>query len=129
MVSPQIEPNWCRITSGDTAEATFRFTIDNFKNRPEKCRESVNSSLFNINGPGDLKTIWKFGVFPKGVDMDSEEYVGLYFNNYGNVKQKAGFKVDIMDGAGKERETFICNPTDFDICRTEGRGLGRKKWV
>ena len=61
-MTSQTEPSWCRITSGDTAEATFRFTIDNFKNRPEKLKEGVKSTSFKMNGPGDLKTKWQLKI-------------------------------------------------------------------
>ena len=65
-MSSQTEPSWCRTTLGDKAEATFRWTIDNFKNRPEKNTESLKSICFEMNGPGDLKTKWMLYIYPKG---------------------------------------------------------------
>ena len=54
-MSSQAEPSWCRTTFGDTAVATFRWTIDNFMNRPEKSKEKLKSTYFIVNGPGDLR--------------------------------------------------------------------------
>ena len=82
MPSPT-EPSWCRITTGDTAEGTFRFIIDDFKNRPEKNTESVRSTCFKMNGPGDLKTKWQLAIYPKGLHDNFKEYISLSVINKG----------------------------------------------
>ena len=88
-MSSQAEPSWCRITTGEKAEGTFRFTIDNFKNRPEKCNEKLLSTPFTVMGPGELETKWKIQVNPKGRDESSEDFVSVYLNIKSDVKTTA----------------------------------------
>ena len=123
MSSQKIEPSWCRITTGDTSEVTFRFTIDNFKNRPEKLKESVKSTYFNVNGPEDLKTRWQLEIFPR--TAESLDYVGVGLTNRCKLKVEAEFKIDIIDGAGNERETYKAAPGPIPV----NSCLGRKMWL
>ena len=129
-MSSQAEPSWCRITSGDTAEATFRFTIDDFKNRPEKLKESVKSTCFKMNGPGDLKTKWQLKIYPKGRNESHEDYVGLSLVNESKFKVKAEYKKNIIDGAGKEKASYNCEARDYASCTPKRSfGWGKSKWV
>ena len=116
------------MTSGDTTEVSFKFTIDNFKYRPEKCTESLKSASFEINGPGDLKTKWVLDVFPKGKVESHEDYVGVFLNTKSEFKVTASFKLDIIDGAGKEWKTLRSNPKDFDITGVNC-SWGMKNWL
>ena len=45
-MSSKAEPSRCRTTLGEKEEATFTWTIDRFKNRPEKCVEELKSPSF-----------------------------------------------------------------------------------
>ena len=120
--------SWFSITTGHMAEATFRFTIDNFNNRPEKFKESVKSPCFRVNGPGDLITKWQLEIYPKGRDEVYKKYVGIILNNIGQVKVAAKYKIDVIDGAGEEREQYESQVRDYDI----GRGItfwGKRNWL
>ena len=129
MPSPT-EPSWCRITTGDTAEGTFRFTIDNFKNRPEKPRESVSSTGFKMNGPGDLKTKWRLDIYPKGRNEVLKDYISLSLINKGQVTVKAEYKLNIIDGAGMERVTWKSQAKEFDSSTHPGKfGWTKPKWL
>ena len=113
-MSSQAELSWCRITTGDTSEATFRFTIDNFKNRPEKCKEKLQSTCFNVTGQGNLKTKWQLEIYPKGDGEVYEDYISLYLTNKGQDQVKAKYKMVIIDCAGNERESDE-SKTTFDF--------------
>ena len=120
--------SWFSITTGHMTEATFRFTIHDFNNRPEKFKESVKSPCFKVNGPGDLITKWQLEIYPKGRDEVYKKYVGIILNNIGQVKVAAKYKIDIIDGAGEEREQYESQVIDYDI----GRGItfwGQRNWL
>ena len=114
-MSSKAEPNWCRITAGDTAEATFRFTIDNFKNRPEKFKESVKSTSFMMKGPGDLKTKWHLTIYPKGNEEGFEDYASLYLVNESKFRVNAKYQICIIDGTGKERKSYKSSAREYGI--------------
>ena len=128
-MSSNIEPSWCRTTNGDTAEATFTWTIDNFKDRPEKVKESVKSAIFTVKGPGKMKTKWRIEIYPKGKE-DDENYVSfyLYLKEDSSSKVNAKYNLHIIDGARKERETKNCFPKVFDF-NGKNSGWGWKNWM
>ena len=128
MSSPsQMEPSWCRITTGNKAEETFRFTIDNFKDRPEKCKEKLTSTPFTMKGPGDLKTKWQLEINPKGKDESSEDFVSVYLNTKSDSKITASYKVNVIDGAGKERNPYYSPLNVYNIAGNFG--WGNKIWL
>ena len=120
--------SWFSLTTGHMTEATFRFTIHNFNNRPEKFKESVKSPCFKVNGPGDLTTKWQLEIYPKGRDEVYKKYVGIILNNIGQVKVAAKYKIDVIDGAGKDRMTYECSADEYDITGSN-YGWGRIKWL
>ena len=128
-MSSQAEPSWCRTTLNDKAEATFRWTIDKFKSRPEKCKEKLESSCFTVNGPGDMKTKWQLEIYPKGDKAETnEEFVSLFLFTKVNFKVNAEYKIEILDGAGKAKEKFTwCSTQVFDI-DTGNSNWGRRQW-
>ncbi len=95
-MSSNTEPSWCRTTNGDTAEGTFRWTIDNFKDRPEKAKESVKSTIFTLKGPGEFKTKWQFELFPKG-NKDNENYMSLYLYLKEDFKVNAKYDLHVIE--------------------------------
>jgi len=126
-MSSQAEPSWCRTTFGDTAVATFRWTIDNFMNRPEKSKEKLKSTYFIVNGPGDLKTKWRLHIYPKGKEETSEEYVGIFLYNRGQVKVKAENKFGIIDRAGNERKSSKSTAVEYETSGSHSSN-GKSKW-
>ena len=113
-MSSQADPSWCRTTLGDKEEATFRWTIEKFKNRPEKCKEFLDSSVFTVNGPGDLKSKWKIRIYPKGIESN-EDFVSLFLYTKVNFKVNAEYKIDILDAAGMEKFTYTAALKEYDI--------------
>ena len=112
-MSSQAEPSWCRITTGSTAEATFSFTIDNFKNRPEKVKESLKSTCFTVNGPEELKTKWELEIYPKG-NKGNGDWISVYLSSKEDFKVNAKFELHVVDGAGVERETQKSKAYEFN---------------
>ena len=102
-MSSQAEPSWCRTTLGDKAEATFRWTIDKMKSRPEKINDRLVSSCFTVNGPGELKTKWQLEIYPKGNDANNE-FVGVFLRSKEKFKLNAEYKIDILDAEGKAKK-------------------------
>ena len=98
-MSSQAEPGLCRTTIWDTATATtgtFRWTINDFKDRPEKCTEKLRSLCFNVKGQGDLGTKWQLVIYPKGKGKEdaSEDYVDMTLYNKSQVEVTAEFKYE-----------------------------------
>ena len=126
-MSSNTEPSWCRTTNGDTAEATFRWTIDNFKDRPEMAKESVESTIFTLKGPGELKSKWQIEIYPKGKE-DNENYVSFYLYLKVDSKVNAKYELHVIDGARKERETQNKTERAYDI-NGETSGWGWHQWL
>jgi len=124
-MSSQAEPSWCRTTFGDTAVATFRWTIDNFMNRPEKSKEKLESADFNVNGPGDLKTKWRLSLYPKGIAETNEDYIAVYLRNKGQVKVMAKDTFEILDCAGNGRKRSKSTPVEYEALYSS---RGKSKW-
>ena len=68
--------------------------FNDFKNRPEQCKEKLESSCFKVNGPGGLVTKWQLGIYPKGKVEAHEDYVGLYLYNKSQFKVTGEYKLD-----------------------------------
>ena len=129
-MSSHAEPSWCRTTTDGTAEATFRWTIDNFKSRPEKCNESLRSSSFTVNGPGELKTKWELQVYPKGKEGNANgEYVSMFLNTKDTFSVNAEYKLDVIDGTGESRESFIISKHEYHDADGKTKGWGRINWL
>ena len=125
----QAQPSWCRIAPGDTSEATFRFTIEDFINRPEKNKEKLESTCFNVNGQGNLKTKWQLEIYPKGSDEANKEYISLYLHNKGQDKVRAQYKMVFIDCAGNERESCKSSTTLEFATSGAATAWGRHKWL
>ena len=66
-IQPPVDcDSWCRIRDGAEAKYKFVWTIDRFSQRPEKNTEYLDSDIFTIQGPGNMKTQWKIQLYPKG---------------------------------------------------------------
>jgi len=130
-MSSRAEPSWCRTVLRDKAEATFHWTIEDFKNRPEKCSEKLESTCFNVNGPGDMKTKWKLVLYPKGYEKAFADYVGVYLYNEGPDKVMASYKMVIIDRIGNERESCKSSTTLLEFAKSGKNGSmwGRHKWL
>ena len=131
-MASQAEPGWCRTTLGDTAEATFRWTIHDFKKCPEKFQEKLESACFNVNGPGDLKSKWNLEIYPRGLTPEAkEDYVGMYLCNKGKAKVMAKYKLDVIDCTGNKRELVKVEfgPIEFESSGGSYSNRGKHKWL
>jgi len=111
-MSSQADPSWCKATLEDKAVATFRWTIPNFKNRPEKYTEKLESTCFYVHGPGDLKTKWQLEIYPKGKEGYRNGFIPVCLNYEGPANATAEFKVDmdIIFNLGS-KQSFITGVT------------------
>ena len=131
-MSSQSEPGLCRTTIWDTATTgTFRWTINDFKNRPEKCTEKLRSPCFNEKGQGDLGTKWQLVIYPKGKGKEdaSEDYVDMTLYNKSQVEVTAEFKYEIIDCAGTERESITSTARRKFATSGFGAAWGLNKWL
>ena len=105
--------SWC-ITDRRSAKTTFRWTIKNFKDRPEEKYDSINSIHFSVPGPtpDDKKTEWYLTLLyitdEEGVDM----MVYLHSLNDFDVEPRCCFS--IVDSFKKEQHNHILDPYTFD---------------
>ena len=111
--------NWCRTTRGDTAKNSFSWTIEGFKNRPEKFTECIESACFKVIGPSDKTTKWNLEVYPKG-DM-TENVVSLYLVSQNDFDVRAEFTVWIVNS---RKEKSQMNKGDVDEFRSKYESWG-----
>ena len=65
-----------------------------------------------------MKTKWQLEIYPKEQKITKkgtfEDYVGMYLRYKGKVnKVMAGYNVDTINSAGKERESFKITTRDY----------------
>ena len=121
-MSSQADPSWCQATLEDKAVTTFRWVIYNFNNHLEKGTEKLESTCFNVNGPGDLKMKWQLEIYPKKTKGEAWELrrelncdVCLNYKGPANIKAKYKAKVnmDITDSVGYARN-MTDGPKEFE---------------
>ena len=106
--------NWCRTTRGDTAKNSFSWTIEGFKNWPEKIGE-YESADFNVIGPNEKTTKWRLELFPKGYEIENEAEVELYLVSLNDFKVRAAFSVWIVNSR-KEKSQMIKADVEECLC-------------
>jgi len=125
-MSSQVDPTWCQATLQDKAVATFKWTIHNFKNRPEKYTEKLESTCFYVNGPGDLKTKWQLEMFPKGKEGLTERFIWIRLNRMrtgpANVTVTYKVDMDIIDSLGTKKKSLIRGAFMGMVLATSGVG-------
>ena len=118
-MSSQADPSWCQATLEDKAVTTFRWVINNFNNHLEKGTEKLESTCFNVNGPGDLKMKWQLEIYPKKTKGEAWEELNcdvcLNYKGPANIKAKYKAKVnmDITDTFGYA-STMTDGPKEFE---------------
>ena len=95
--------NWCRTTQGETAKTTFTWTIDGFKNRPEKIGEFIVSGTFSVIGPDDKTTVWIVACYPKGKERVNEMEIYLRRNS---VDIRAQVNLSIVNARKEKTKTL-----------------------
>ena len=101
---------WCRTTS-ETTETTFKWTIENFKSRPEKTGEAMYSSNFVAKKPNLKDSMWQLILYPKGDKKDSDTFVSVYLKNVDDFPMKAKFQFSIIDS--KFKKTAVQGDNDI----------------
>ncbi len=120
-MSSHTEPSWCHTTSGDTAEGTFRWTIDDFKDRPENAGQCLKSVPLTVNGPNQLKTKWELEIYPKGMmDYEDEDYIWVFLSSQNDIKVTATFDLHVIGIDGAETDMEGETHTDFEEYDEEG---------
>ena len=89
--------SWCRTRDGAEVKYKFVWTIERFSQRPEKNTEYLDSDIFTIQGPGNMKTQWKIQLYPKGDRQEASDYLALYLHNETETEVKAGFELSLLD--------------------------------
>ena len=95
---PQMESDcdsWCRTVLCKSDKTTFKWTIENFKERPEKRYEGIPSPRFKVTGPGNMTTTWSLRLFPQGDDSDSE-YITVHLMSLNDFDVKVKGNVSIL---------------------------------
>ena len=135
----QVSDQWCRTTNNgtrpesQTPKTTFTWTIEEFKNRPEKNGEKMSSTVFLARGPNEKTTSWKLEFFPKGkkeTDNEAEQEMSIFLHNCNDFPLKAKYKVSILDSSSKKTTTFDCPVTLFASPNSsDNSAWGRIAWV
>ena len=98
------EPDdWCRTTFGDSVKASFTWTIENFKNREEKHKERISSSLFSVKGSDNTVSQWVFEIFPKGKTSYCKGGVRIDLTSKNKFPVKAYWDMCILNRNSKQK--------------------------
>lgn len=110
---------WCRTTFGDDVKTTYTWTIENFRNRPEKFGEKITSSPFSVMDSDKRVTKLCFDVYPKGrqegiIDKkDYKEGVGVFLKNTDEFPVTASWDGWILDKKGKKMNRMHAKPYEL----------------
>ena len=97
------------------------WTIDDFKNRPEKVGQCLKSVPFIVNGPNQLKTEWELEIYPKGMmDYEDEDYIWVFLSSKNDIKVTATFDLHVIGIDGAEADMEGETHTDFEEYDEEG---------
>ena len=97
--------HWCRTTRGETTEATFTWTIEDFESRPEKKGEPIFSSGFLVKESTKRESKWKIKLYPKG-RKEQENKLSIFLLNDNDFSMKAKYSVSILDSSLKKTNTW-----------------------
>ena len=110
---------WCRTTFGDDVKTNFTWTIENFRNRPEKFGEKITSSPFSVMDSDKRVTKLCFDVYPRGrqegvIDKkDYKEGVGVFLKNTNEFPVTASWDGWILDKKGKKMNRMHAKPYEL----------------
>ena len=125
--------SWCRIRDSAEAKYKFVFTIESFSQRPEKCGECLDSDIFTIHGPGNMKTQWKIQLYPKGDpngvqkgwEREISDWLVVYLCNETEAEVKAGYEFSILDSdKTKKRSNKASKKLPSKTSSKIGKSLG-----
>ena len=116
--------HWCRTTLGETTEATFTWTIEDFASRTEKTGEAIFSSSFLVKEPNKRESKWQFKFYPKGIK--EENYLSVFLHSVNDFSLKAVYSVSILDSSLKKTNPWKGSTTVFD---SKSKAWGKNTWI
>ena len=117
--------SWCKTKDGEEFQFNFVWAIKNFSARPETTGKSFCSSIFNIQGPDDIKSDWNIKLYPKGSDPEYDNFLSIFAGKEGEESEEeflARTKFSVLDvykkrhclGNGNDRDEWDnYNESDF----------------
>ena len=92
---------------------TFTWTIEDWKNRPEKFDEELLSASFTATGPDDILSTWQLKLYPKGDRDDARDSVSVYLISLNSFSNKAKYNLYIIKRGNQKtgRNRFV--PYEF----------------
>ena len=112
---------WCRTTFCDSVKTYFTWTIESFKNREEKFKEKISSSIFKVRGSDKRVSEWVIEVFPKGDDEHFMNRVRIGLTSKNDFPVKASWIGYILDRNNKKKHKKDAGIYEF---KRRGKGWG-----
>ena len=116
------QDHWCRTTFGDSVKSNFTWTIENFRNRPEKYQESITSSSFSVTDSDNRVTKWCIYVFPKGRQevrgedkIDYKGCVSVYLLNGNDFPVTASLGCCVLDKNARKMNKMHSKPYALSV--------------
>ena len=115
--------SWVKTTAGEKVQFKFAWTIENFTERPEKTGESLCSSLFQFDGPGE----WQIELYPKGEDEEFRSFLAVFVSNQDGKEGEINAKIEfsILDAANTKHNHCVCRFNKYK----DGNGFGLGKFL
>ena len=113
------QDQWCRTTFGASVKTNFTWTIENFRNRPEKYQEYITSSSFYVTDSDNRVTKWCIYVFPKGRKVlgedkiDLRDFVCLYLASENDFSVTASLGCCVLDRNARKMYKMHSNPHEM----------------
>ena len=112
---------WCRTTFCDSVKTSFVWSIENFKNREEKFKEKISSSIFKVMGSDKRVSEWVIEVFPKGDEESFMNRVRIGLTSKNDFPVKASWSGYILGRNNKKKHKKDAGIYEFKRC---GKGWG-----
>ena len=94
---------WCKTTFSDSVKTSFTWTIENFKNREEKYRERISSSLISVKGSDNRLSQWVFDIYPKGKTSKCKGGVHIDLTSKNDFPVRASWDMCILNRNSKQK--------------------------
>ena len=124
----EVSDQWCRTTNDETTKTTFTWTIEDFKNRPEKVDEKITSTVFLAKEPNGNTSSWKLVLYPKG-QKGKENGLSIFLKNWNDFPIKAKYITSILDSSSKKTNTSDHGVHLFDRRNSQDSSWGLHSWV
>ena len=95
-------------------KCSVEWTIEDFKNLPEKKGDLIFSDTFEIHEPDGKITEWQMYIFPKGVSTAQDGYISLFLSTFSSFDEKINYMFSILDASGKKQNSIIYKDQVFE---------------